>query len=395
MASQRRFIRRTATALTMIVIVGLLLWFAWAIVDVLLLLLMSAILAAGFAPVVGFVERCHIPGGMRLSRGVAIFGVYIGLFALLTLLLSVIVLPAVEEAGRFAAHVPQSMARIRQEIVILEQQKPWIPDLARIFDQLSSQAFKIGRVSSDATRMAFGLINGMAAVVTVLVLTYYMLLEGANIKQTCLLLFPIEWRPRVDLMLSRIGEKFGGWLRGQLLLSFAVALPVALGLFLIGIPFPIFLGIIVGIGELIPIVGPMIGAAAAIFVALPQPAWQLVTVVAFYIIILNVEPHILVPRIMAQTVGLSPLLTVVALLVGIRLGGVLGGVLAVPTVAALQVILNEAVREIDGVSALVVVGARGEETQPGSEMVEQDSRLNDELAAPPTGRQTLPACRSW
>jgi len=381
MASQRRLIGRTATVLTLIVLAGLLVWFAWAIAAVLLLLMISAIIAACFAPVVGLVERCRIPGGLRPSRGLAIIVLYLGIFAFIALLLSVIVLPAADEAGRFAERVPHSLARIRHEIVIFRHQKPWIPDLARVFDQLSSRAFQFGGVSSDAAGIAFGFINGIASVVTVLVLTYYMLLEGTEIKQIFLLLFPVERRPRVDLMLNRIGLKFGGWLRGQLLLSFLVALPVALGLSLIGIPFPALLGIIAGLGELVPVVGPTIGAAAAIFVALPQPAWQLVTVVAFYIIILNVEPHILVPRIMAQVVGLSPLLTIVALLVGVRLGGILGGILAVPTAAAIQVIVNEVVREVEGVSALVVVGDREAEPRPGSEAVEQDSQLSDGDAA--------------
>jgi predicted PurR-regulated permease PerM len=381
MARQRSLIGRTTTVLTLIVVAGFLVWFAWAIGEVLLLLMISAIIAASFAPVVGLVERCRILGGLRPSRGVAIFVLYLGIFALIALLLSVIILPAADEAGRFAERVPQSLAHIRHEIVFLQQQKPWIPDLPRVFDQLSSRAFQFGRVSSDAAGMAFGFINGMAAVVTVLVLTYYMLLEGTEIKQTFLLLFLVERRPRVDLMLSRIGLKFGGWLRGQLLLSFLVALPVALGLSVIGIPFPALLGIIAGLGELVPVVGPTIGAAAAIFVALPQPAWQLITVVAFYIIILNVEPHILVPRIMARVVGLSPLLTIVALLVGVRLGGILGGILAVPAAAAIQVIVNEVAREVEGVSALVVVGDRAAEPQPGSERVEQDSLLSEGYAA--------------
>jgi predicted PurR-regulated permease PerM len=376
MASQRHFIQRTAAVLALIVITGLLVWFAWAVAGVLVLVMISAILAAGFAPIVGLVERCHIPGGVRLSRGVAIFVLYLGIFGVIALLLSVIVLPAAEEAKSFAERVPLSLAHLRHEIVLFDQRNPWIPDLARIFDQMSSRAVQVGRDASDGTGMAFGFINGMTAIVTVLVLTYYMLLEGTRIKQTFLLLFPVTWRPRVDLTLNRIEEKFGGWLRGQLLLSFLVALPVAVGLFLIGIPFPVLLGIIAGLGELIPVVGPTIGAATAIFVALPQPVWQLIAVIAFYVILLNVEPHILVPRIMARVVGLSPLLTIIALLMGIRLGGILGGVLSVPTAAGLQVILNEVMREIGGASALTVVGVREEETAPGSELVAQDTRLN-------------------
>jgi predicted PurR-regulated permease PerM len=183
-------------------------------------------------------------------------------------------------------------------------------------------------------------------VITVLVFTFYMLLGGGDIKRGIITLFPAPERARVSSVLDRIGAKFGGWLRAQLLLSFSVALPVALSLSLLGIPYPLLLGIVAGIGELIPMVGPTLGAAVAILVALSQQPWQLVGVVIFYTIVLNVEPHFLVPRIMAQVVGLSPILTLVALLTGIKLLGILGGLLAVPVAAALQVIVAEITREV-------------------------------------------------
>jgi len=99
---------------------------------------------------------------------------------------------------------------------------------------------------------------------------------------------------------------------------------------------------------LIPMVGLWLGAAVAVLVALSQPVWRLVAVIIFYVIVMNIEPHILVPRIMSRVVGMSPILTLVALLSGIKLLGIIGGLLAVPIAAAIQVIVSEVVREIQG-----------------------------------------------
>jgi predicted PurR-regulated permease PerM len=199
--------------------------------------------------------------------------------------------------------------------------------------------------------VAFRFLGGITAVITVLVFTFYMLVEGAGLKRAFLGLFPPRDRPRVNLVLQRIGIKFGGWLRGQIVLSLSVAVPVAIGLSLIGMPYPFLLALIAGLGELVPVVGPALGAAVAILVALSQPTWRLIAVAIFYTVILNVEPHILVPRIMSQAIGLSPLLTLIALLSGIKLLGILGGLLSIPLAAALQVIVSEVVREIEVGSA--------------------------------------------
>jgi predicted PurR-regulated permease PerM len=338
------------------------LWFAWNIAEILVLLFISAILAAGFSPLVDLVERWKILGGGRLPRSIAVFVLYLTIFALVSLALAVLVLPATKEVGNLTTRMPESATRIRQWLVGFEKGKPWLPDLPAIFDHLSSQSLHFGRLApSQATGVAFQVVNWIAGLITVLVLTYYMLLEGSDLKRTFLSVFPPDLEPRIELLLNRIGLKFGGWLRGQLILSAAVATPVSLGLFAIGMPLPFLLGLIAGLGELIPVAGPALSAAVAVFIALPQPAWRLFAVIALYLVVLNVEPHILVPRIMLRTVGLSPLLTVVALLIGVKLGGIIGGVLAVPAAAALQVIVKEGVREIGAQPDLVVVEqARGE-----------------------------------
>ncbi len=344
--TQRELIGRTATVLAMLAFAWWIAWFVRQTLDVLILMLVSAILAAGLAPLVGLLERWRLPTGTRLSRGVSIFILYVLLFAAVAGILSAIIVPAVGEATGFVQHLPDLIAQVRGWLMDLHERLPWVPDLTGMLDRLPSQIAGLSRYGPRAAETAFRFFGGLADVVAVLVFAFYMLLEGAQIKTAFLALFPAAQRPRVSRVLERIGVKFGGWLRAQLLLSFSVAAIVSIGLLALGMPFPFLLGIVAGLGELIPMVGPSLGAALAILVALAQPFWRLVAVVIFYVAVMNFEPHILVPRIMFRVVGMSPLLTLFALLVGIKLLGILGGLLAVPVAAALQVIAAEVAREI-------------------------------------------------
>jgi hypothetical protein len=128
--------------------------------------------------------------------------------------------------------------------------------------------------------------------------------------------------------------------------------PVSLALLLIGIPYPFLIGVVAGLGEFIPMVGLTLGAAVAVLVALGQPTWQLVAVVIFFVVAMNLESHILIPRLMSRVLGLSPLLTIIALFVGVTLMGILGGLVALPVAAALQVIVREIVREVETDSSI-------------------------------------------
>jgi predicted PurR-regulated permease PerM len=343
--TQRQFVGRTVTVLALVALAWLLVWVVRQITEVLVLLLVSGILAAGLAPVVGLVERWRVPGGLRFARGTAIAVLYLAILIVVLLILSMIFIPAVNESSKFIQQLPQLLAKIRLWLLDLQGRFTWLPDLAGALSNLPSLATQLSRYGPEAASVAFRFLGGFTAFITVLVFTFYMLLQGAEMKAAFIILFPPAERARVTLVLDRIGAKFGGWLRAQLLLSFSVAIPVAIGLSLLRMPYPLLLAIVAGIGELIPMVGPTLGAAVAILVALSQQPWQLVGVIVFYVIVLNVEPHILVPRIMSRVVGMSPILTLVALLTGIKLLGILGGLLAVPVAAALQVIVREVVEE--------------------------------------------------
>ena len=378
MVTQRQLIGRTVTILGVIVLSGILVWFVRAVTDVLVLLLVSAILSAGLAPIVGWVQRRRILGTLRPSRGVAIFVVYLTGFVTAAIALTLIIIPAVGEAKKFAQQSPQLLAGLRQWLVAVRLQRPWLPDLSTSLAHLVTQASNLTGMGPGAALVALRVAGGATAAIMVLVVTFYMLLEGAAIKRAVLALVPREERPRVDLMLHRIGLRFGGWLRGQLLIALAVAVPVSLALLLIGIPYPFLIGVVAGLGEFIPMVGLMLGAAVAILVALGQPAWQLAAVVIFFVVAMNLESHILIPRLMSRVLGLSPLLTIIALFVGVRLMGILGGLVALPVAAALHVIVREVVREANPDSSISPVAS-----------VTTELRLSNEPGLAKAGRPGL------
>lgn len=361
--TQRQLIGRTVTVLGVVVLAGILIWFVRAVTGVLVLILVSAILSAGLAPIVGWVQRCRILR-LRPSRGVAIFLVYFTIFVAVVIVLTSIIVPAVGEAKKFVQQGPQLLAGIRHWLVAVRLHWPWLPDLASRFDHLDTQASNVTGLGSGAALVALRVAGGATAAIMVLVVTFYMLLEGAAIKRAFLMLVPREERPRVDLMLHRIGLHFGGWLRGQFLIALTVAVPVSLALLLMGIPYPFLIGVVAGLGEFIPMVGLTLGAAVAILVALGQPAWQLVAVVIFFAVAMNLESHILIPRLMSRVLGLSPLLTIITLFVGVTLMGILGGLVALPVAAALQVIVREIVRELETDSSIFPLASATIELPP-------------------------------
>jgi predicted PurR-regulated permease PerM len=131
------------------------------------------------------------------------------------------------------------------------------------------------------------------------------------------------------------------WLGGQLLLAGIIGGSAALGLFLMGVPYFYVLALIAGIGEMIPIVGPLLSAIPAVAVAFTVSPALALGVALFFVVQQQFENHILVPKVMERQVGVSAVFVIVALLIGGSLLGIVGAILAVPTAAILQVLFEE------------------------------------------------------
>lgn len=352
-SARTELVIRTALVVTTVLVLLGLARLLVQITEILLIVLVSAILATGIAPVVYAIERRPwTRRQLRVSRTAAIAVVYLGVLLVLAGLTTLIVTPLVIEAQGFVANLPANLEHLE---ILLQEWKgryTWLPDLAGLVRRLPQAISNLTRYFAPAAGVAFRFLGGIATFITVLLLGFYMLVEGPVIKRGFLSFFPRSERKQVAGVLEEIGAKFSAWLRGQLLLGLIIGVAAGVGMAIIGMPYAVLLGIVAGVTELIPVIGPVLGAIPAVFIALAlslagvQPWWKLIFTIAWYTLIQQTEGNILVPRVMRHAVGLSPLLTIMALVIGAKLLGLVGALLAVPVAAALQVVVGEILERV-------------------------------------------------
>jgi len=179
------------------------------------------------------------------------------------------------------------------------------------------------------------------------VLTFYLLVESDTLFAGFARLFPRSERPRVEEVAHKISFKVSAWLNGQLILAGTIGLTAAIGLYFLGVPYFYVLALLAAFGEMIPVVGPVLTAVPAILVALTVSPRTAIFTAIFMFAQQQFENHLLVPRVMERQVGVSAVTVIVALLIGAQLLGILGALLAVPTAAIIQVVIQELLDDRD------------------------------------------------
>lgn len=334
-------VRTALVVVTVLAVLGVA-WLLISILEILIIVLISAILATGISPIVSELQgRTWTRRRIRLSRGAAILIVYLALLVAFVGLAGIVITPVVIEAQGFIENLPENLGKLELLLKDYQVRYPWLPDLADVVRRLPQEASRATAYFAPAAGVAFRFVGGIITILTVLVLTFYMLLEGHALREGILARLPAPRRVQFERVLDDVGTKFSGWLQGQLLLGLIVGLAAGLGMWAIGMPYPFLLGIVAGVTELIPIIGPIIGAIPALFIGVFQGWWRFLFTLGWYAFIQQSENNFLVPRVMRHTVGLSPLLTIIAVVIGAKLMGVVGVLLSVPVAAALQVIVGE------------------------------------------------------
>jgi predicted PurR-regulated permease PerM len=318
-------------------------WMLFLARDALLVVYVSALFAIGISPVVAAIERHRPAAPRRLPRWVAILIIYLTILSLLTAVAIAVIPPLVTQARDLWAVLPTLLHRAQQ----------WLIDRGLLNRELTVgeavQRTPVG--GSDAVGAVlgavFGLVGGIFGFITILILTFYILVDAETIVSAFVGLLPRPRRPRVEDACHRVTAKVSAWLGGQLLLAAIIGSTAAVGLWIIGVPYFYVLALIAGIGEMIPVIGPILSAIPALIVALTVRPSLALFVLLFFILQQQLENHILVPKIMSRQVGVSAVIVIVALLIGGSLLGIIGAVLAVPTAAILQVLYEELSSEPD------------------------------------------------
>jgi predicted PurR-regulated permease PerM len=332
---------------------GLVLWTMGAIVlagmalsaiyvarHVLLLVYVSALLAIGFAPAVRWIERQQVlpVGGRRLPRWLAILLIYVVILGALTGLGFLVVPALLEQARQLASHLPTYVEQIQRFLV----RRGLIAQRMSVQEMVQQAPFG-GDAVGTLVGTVWGVLGGVFGAFTILILTFYILVEARDLFESFVRLFPRPRRRRVREVAGTIADKVTAWLGGQLMLGAVVGVLTAIGLGLMGVPYFYVLAALAFIGEFVPYIGPILAAIPAVGVAWTVSGKLALAALIFAFAVQQLENHILVPKIMQHQMGLSAVTVIVVLLIGGALLGITGAILAVPTAAILQVLFQELV----------------------------------------------------
>jgi len=295
--------------------------------ELVVVLLIGIVLAEGLRPVVDACERRGIP---RALAGAVLYGLIVaGLVAIAVVLAR----PVVTEARSVASDLPAYQARFEH-------------NFSQALDQFSIDpgvASQVGASAGGIARAAFGiaatLVRGAVDCVAVLLVSFLWLSASARLGRFALGLLPLQSRVTATSVWQEIARGFAGYVRGTAINMLVIGVGTGVAAALLGLPAPALLGVFAGLTEVIPIVGPIIGAIPAIVLGFTISPYFPLLVALVYVVIQQVEAHTLVPLVMRHSVGLPALGVVLAIAAGATLGGVGGAIVAVPLAFAVQVFL--------------------------------------------------------
>lgn len=298
------------------------LWMIYLIRDLLIILFVAVIFVSALSPLVSFLVRLKLPKALSIAI------TYVIIVAVITGFIISIVPPLIEQSSRLIAASPPLIAQFFNITNI---------DKSVLSSELTS-------LSKNLFSMTLSIFDNLLTIIFLLVITFYLLLERDKLESRIASLFRgREERVRRSIIL--IEEKLGAWLRGQLILSLIIGTVSYIGLVILNIPFALPLAMIAGIMEVIPVIGPIISALPAVFIALTISPFLSIGVAAMYFVIQQLENHLIVPQLMKRAVGLNPLVVILAIAIGGRLLGIPGALLAVPMAVVIQIIATEVIEE--------------------------------------------------
>jgi predicted PurR-regulated permease PerM len=393
------------------------------------LLVVAALLAVIVRPVITWLH-----GGLRLPRGIAVAVTYLGL-AILVPLAVVLVVPAVVNALQYVVGLDydgflvRGMASLRQTLAAIQAARLPIDALDAYMDRLLENllvalqsatpitapepppADAIVQALGAALTTTFGaaasLIGGVVSTAVLMLFIFlasvHMSLSAHTYREACLRAMPAAYRPELTELLARIVRVWNGFFRGQLTLMLVIGVLSWLGLAALGVPGALSLGIVAGLLELIPNLGPIIATIPAVMVALLQgssylpisPLAVAVIVLLYYVLVQQLENSVLVPRVLGDAVELPPLVVMTGVLVGSTTAGILGALLAAPVLGTAREILRYLYRKLLGEAPFPPEVAPTQAQRPGMGLRQWLHRRSQPagkggLAAPDASADTAP-----
>jgi len=302
----------------------LFLWFLYQIRHILIILFVGIILMSALNPIVKRIEKLKIP------RFLAVILIYLIIFGFFGLILAGIIPPLVTQTKILVSRFPsyyKSLENLGIDGEILRSQTE------NLLNRLSLLSF-------DLIRLTVSFLGDFLVVFTLVFVSFYLLLERKNLDEYLKKLFGPA-NIKVEKIINRIEKRLGEWVRAQTTLMLIVGIMCYLGLIFLGIDFALPLALLAGVLEIVPNIGPTLSAIPAILAGIAISPLMGLAVAALYFLVQQIENHIIVPQIMKKETGVNPLITILALGAGFKLGGIAGAVLAIPLIILIETLLKE------------------------------------------------------
>lgn len=319
---------------TVLILLGL--WFIYFIKDILLLLFLAIIIVSAAGPLIDKLEA------KKMNRILVVVLLY-AFFALFFVVVVSMVVPVLSHEIRLIGTVlPQYLTGVNtfiQNITDLAATYHFEENVNQIFLNTSNA---ISNSFSSIFSNTIIFFSSIFKALVVFSLAFYMLIKQNGTRTFISAIVPKkEHREKIIGLVEKIQQKMGHWLVGQFFLMFIIFVLEFIALSALGVPFALVLALLGGLLEIIPYIGPLIAFIPAVLIAATVSPWTAVLVAVIYIAIQQMENHLIVPLLMKKAVGLNPIVIILALLIGAKLAGILGIILAVPFAAAIKIVLED------------------------------------------------------
>ena len=295
--------------------------------DIILIIFISILLTLIMNPAVNKMQEKKIPRTLGASI------LFLIAFLAMGLIVYLVVPPLTDDVASLTTNLPAHMEDLGFNGTIENNFSEPIQNIA------IEAGESLKAVASNIVSGVLTILGGVLSAILIIVISFYLLIEKNGTEKFVQNLVPIDSRPQALRIIQKIETTLGKWFMGQLFLGFIVGLVSFVGLTIIGVPYALVLGIIAGTLELIPYIGPILSSIPAIIIAFTVSPLLAILTFILYFLIQQAENYILVPKVMQKSVGLHPVIIIIAMLVGGQIAGVLGMILAIPVTTIISIIL--------------------------------------------------------
>ncbi len=333
-----------AATIIKIIVIILFFLFLYLLRDVILILILSIIIASAVSPFADWLQKNKIP------RLLGVLFLYLTFFSLVIFLLSLIVPFVSLQISDLTQALPKFIASISGALEKAQESTnsryfDFLSEVQNILDNFSGF---LQASSQSVLNILINIFGGVLSFLAIIVISFYLSVMKQGITSFLESVVPEKYENYVTGLWQRAERKVGRWFQGQLLLAMTVGLIVFVGLSLFQIKYALVLGIVAMMLEIIPIVGPVVSAIPGVILAFSQSPTLGVWVLVFYIVVQQAESHILTPLILGKSLGLNPITVIIAILIGGKMAGILGIILAVPIAVVIVEILDDLAKQKEG-----------------------------------------------